>query len=259
MTLKLRICLLSFTIAFPVFKLCSGEQESFIKNGELDLKRCVEHFEDLYRSRSSHSRATLTIIRKQRKRSLTLEMWSLRRDYSLIRILQPVRDRGTATLRIDKNIWNFFPRIHRTIRIPPSMMLSPWMGSHFTNDDLVRESSFLDDYKYTLLGRDNAGNWTIEFAAKPDLVGLWNRIVLSVTPDGRLPVRADYYDRKGRLARKIEWSNPRMVSGRLIPMRLVIIPADTPGEKTILEYQSITFDISLSESFFTISNLERRR
>ncbi len=112
----------------------------------------VKHFENLYRSESSVATAELAIIRPRSERRPTMKIWTRGTEKTLVIIQDPPREKGTATLKVDDNLWNYLPRIKRTIRIPPSMMLSSWIGSHFTNDDLVRESSHSEDYTYELIG-----------------------------------------------------------------------------------------------------------
>jgi Outer membrane lipoprotein-sorting protein len=126
-------------LASPFFAQAAGKSpDTFLKEGRLDLDAVVKHFEDLYRSDSSISIADFTVTRPRSTRTMTMKIWTRGRDKTLIVILRPVREEGTATLKADANLWNYLPRIKRTIRIPPSMMLASWMGSDFTNDDLVR-------------------------------------------------------------------------------------------------------------------------
>ena len=181
-------------------------------------------------------------------------------DKALIVVQSPAREKGTATLKVDQNLWNYLPRINRTVRIPPSMMLGSWMGSDFTNDDLVRESSFMEDYAYELVGdwKDPEG-WLIRFVAKPDVVGLWNQFDLVVSKDGSIPIQAKYYDRKDRLARTITWENVRVFDGRKIPAKMTLVPEDEEGQQTVMIYEEIDFDADVPESTFSLSNLEQER
>ena len=230
------------------------------QDGELDLHAVVKHFEDLYRSTSSVSEAELTVVRPRGARALRMKTWTLGEERSLVVISAPPREEGTATLKVDRNLWNYLPRIRRTIRIPPSMMLSPWMGSDFTNDDLVKESSYSTDYTYRVVGRHKSPDgWLIEFAAKPDIVGLWERFELVVSADGELPLESRWYDRKGRLARTLVWENVKAFDGRRIPTRLTLIPTADEGHKTIMVYHTIDFDVTVPESTFSLSRLERKR
>jgi outer membrane lipoprotein-sorting protein len=237
-----------------------GGASPFMKDGKLDLEAVVKHFEDLYRSDSSISVAELTVTRPRRERSMTMKVWTTGRDKALIVIQAPVREAGTATLKVDDNLWNYLPRIKRTIRIPPSMMLASWMGSDFTNDDLVRESSFSEDYNYELVGRsEEPAGWLVRFEAKPELVGLWKRLELVVSEDGMVPMVARYYDRKDRLARTLYWDEVREFDGRRIPAHMTLIPEDEEGHKTEMRYLDIDFDVEVPESTFSLSNLERQR
>jgi outer membrane lipoprotein-sorting protein len=240
----------------------AGVEPVFVdpETGELDLDRLLDWLDDLYRAESSVAEMTLTVNKPRRTRTLTMKCWTLGEEKALIVIEEPAREKGTATLKVDKNLWNYLPRIDRTIRIPPSMMMSSWMGSDFTNDDLVRESSLLDDYEGEVVGRsDDPDGWLINLKAKEGTVGLWDRVEYVVSPDGRLPLLARYYDRKGRLARTMTFSDVREFDGRRIPARLELTPVDKEDHKTVLVYDEIDFGVDLPESMFSLSQLERHR
>ena len=233
---------------------------SFLKDGQLDLQAAIKHFEDLYRSTSSISEVQLKIIRPQNERTIEMKVWTQGEEKSLIVIQSPPREKNTATLKVDKNLWNYLPRINRTIRIPPSLMLSSWMGSDFTNDDLVRESSFSKDYTYTLDGHtENPAGWRIILRAKPDVVGLWNKMILIISEDGQIPIQAQYFDRKDRLSRTIYWSDVKNFGGNIIPSKMELVPEDEENKKTELIYQEINFDVTVPNEIFSLSQLERKR
>lgn len=233
---------------------------SFVKDGRFDLDAVVKHFEDMYRSDSSIAEAELTVTKPRRKRTLGMRIWTKGEEKALIVIQSPARDKGTATLKVEKNLWNYLPKIKRTVRIPPSMMLASWMGSDFTNDDLVRESSYSEDYTYKLVGRsENPSGWLVRFDAKPDMVGLWKRFELVVSEDGGIPLEARYYDRKDRLARRIYWDDVKEFDGRRVPARMTLIPEDKEGHKTEMLYEDIDFDVDVPESTFSLSSLEQKR
>ena len=235
-------------------------ESPFVKDGKVDVNAVVKYFEDLYRSESSISQARLTVTKPRRQRTLEMKIWTLGEEKALIVIQSPPREKGTATLKVDKNLWNYLPRIRRTIRIPPSMMLASWMGSDFTNDDLVRESSYSKDYTYELVGPSaKPAGWLVRFVAKPDIVGLWNRFELVVSPDGRIPLEARYYDRKDRLARTIHWSDVREFDDKRIPAHMTLVPQDKEGHKTEMIYLDIDFDVKMPDSTFSLSNLEQTR
>ena len=232
----------------------------FVREGRVDLDAVVKYFEDLYRSDSSISVAKLTVTKPRSKRTLEMKIWTRGEEKALIVIRQPARERGTATLKVDKNLWNYLPRIKRTIRIPPSMMLASWMGSDFTNDDLVKESSYSKDYEYELVGpSEQPKGWLVRFTARPDIVGLWNRFELILSEDARIPIQAKYYDRKDRLARIMHWSDVKVFDGKRIPSRMVLIPADKEGHVTEMVYLDIDFDVKVPDKTFSLSNLEQRR
>ncbi|MFO7783291.1 MAG: outer membrane lipoprotein-sorting protein [Thermodesulfobacteriota bacterium] len=238
----------------------SAAPRMFLEDGRLDLDAVVHHFDNLYRADSSIAVAEFTVTRPNRTRSMTMKIWTRGRDKALILVQAPVREAGTATLKVGDNLWNYLPRIKRTIRIPPSMMLASWMGSDFTNDDLVRESSFTDDYTYRLLGpSEDPPGWLVAFDARPGVAGLWNRIEVIISKDGTIPVQARYFDRRDRPARSMHWDEVRVFDGRRLPARMVLIPEDEEGHRTEMKYREIRFDVEVPEGTFSLSNLERQR
>jgi len=233
---------------------------SFVTESGLDLDAVVAYFEDLYRSDSSIAEAELTVTKPGRTRSLDMKMWTRGTEKALVVIQGPPREKGMATLKVGDNLWNYMPRIHRTIRIPSSMMQSSWMGSDFTNDDVVRESSFRDDYTHELVGKSEApSGWLIRFHAKPDVVGLWNRLDLVVDEDGTIPIQAQFFDRRDELARSMYWSDVKVFSGRPIPSRLTLIPEDEEGNRTVMAYKSVVFNADVPDAMFSLSELEQSR
>lgn len=236
------------------------ETPSFIRDGKLDLEAVVDYFEDMYRSDSSISSVKLIVTRPRFTRTLEMKIWTRGDEKALIVIQAPTREKGTTTLKVGDNLWNYFPKIDRTIRIPPSMMLRSWMGSDFTNDDLVKEADISEDYEYELAGSsENPKGWKVIFTAKEGTVGLWKKFELILNEKGTIPLRAEYYDRKGRLARTMIWSDIKVFDGRKLPSHLTLLPEDEEGHKTELIYEDIDFDVDVPESMFSLSQLERRR
>lgn len=224
------------------------------------LDTISRRLDDLYRSSGSIARVEMTAVTPQRSRTLRMRMWTRGENRALIVIESPSRESGTATLRRDRNLWNYLPRISRTIRVPPSMMLSSWMGRDLTNDDLTQSSSYRRDFNGAVVGRSSSPNgWLVRYDAREGVVGLWRRIEVVVNDDGTLPVESRFYDRRMRLARTMRYEDVRELDGRRIPTRMVIVPHDREGHRTEMRYLSIDFDANVSESTFSLTELERRR
>ena len=188
--------------------------------------------------------------------------WSLGQEYSLILITSPARDRGTATLKRDKEIWNWQPSIDRVVKLPPSMMMQSWMGSDFTNDDLVRESSIVYDYTHELAGDtiiNGRDTYKLLLIPKEDAPVVWGKILAYITKEDYIQMLIKYYDEDGYLINTMILSEIKEMGGRSIPTLLEMIPADEEGHKTVIEYQEIAFDIDLKPQFFSIQNMKRIR
>ncbi len=223
-----------------------------------DVAAILQRLDDLYRSNSSIARIEVLVTTSRSTRSMRLKAWTRGEEEALIIIEAPPRDEGTATLRVGQNLWNYLPRIARTIRVPPSMMLGSWMGTDFTNDDLVKESSLRKDFSSRVLKpSDNPPGWWLELEVKPGIVGRWARIELLVS-DALLPVEERHFDRRGRLARTMAFDEVRVLGGRRVPAHIVLTPVDQPGQRTEMRYLEMQFDTPIADDMFSLSRLERK-
>lgn len=227
-----------------------------------DARAIVERIDRLMRGDSSRGVATMQVVTEHWERQMTMEMWSLGTDYSLVRLRAPAKDAGTATLMADDDIWNYLPKVDRSIKIPSSMMGGAWMGSHFTNDDLVQESQLIDLYDVDVAfdgERDGESVWELRLTPKPEAAVVWGYIEFLVGQDDDLPRWAKYYDEDGDLARTMEYSEVSEFGGRLVPAVMNMQPADKPGERTTIRYEELEFDIDVDQSFFSLRTLQSGR
>jgi len=223
-----------------------------------DVEALLTRIDDLYRSTSSIARMEILVTGPRSTRSLRLRAWTRGEEEALIVIEAPPREEGTATLRVGDNLWNYLPRIARTIRVPPSMMLGSWMGTDFTNDDLVKESSLRKDFASRIDRRsDDPAGWWVALDVKPGVVGRWARIEMLVSDD-LLPIEERHFDRRGRLARTMTFDEITTLGGRRLPAHLTLTPTDTPNQRTELRYLDVRFDVPLPDDTFSLSRLERR-
>ena len=220
----------------------------------------VDQVDQLLRGDSSQGTITMQIVTENWQRSLTMQVWSQGTENSLVRIEKPRKEAGTATLKVGNNIWNYLPKVSRTIKIPTSMMMASWMGSHFTNDDLVRESSMSRDYFITISyegERNGISVYEFTLIPKPDAAVVWGKLELEVRQDDLMPTWHRYYDEDGTLIRELTFSEYTLMGGRRVPTRLVMQPYDKPGEQTVIIYDNLAFDVPIQADTFSLRNLER--
>ena len=222
------------------------------------MDEVIDHLDELYRSASSHSTMTMTVVRERGTRELTLESWTKGEEEALIVIRQPAREAGTATLMTEEGLWNYAPRADRLIRIPTGLLSESWMGSHFTNDDLMRETSYDDDYDTELswTERDGERYLRVTLTPKPDAPVVYTRIEFLLTPEDWIPVREEFYD-EGELIRYMTFDRVETVGGKRIPLRMTLQPTDEPDEQTVVEYEELQFDVQVGDDLFTRRGLRR--
>ena len=222
-----------------------------------DLDTVIRTIDEMFRSTSSHTVVEMQIVTPDWERTLEMEMWTLGMDRTFVRILSPRKEKGVGTLRIDKDMWNYLPKVGKTIKVPPSMMTSAWMGSDFTNDDLVSEISFVRDYSHeftTVEGGDKAHLY-IESVPHDGVPVVWGAVITAVEESGYLPVWEKYYDEKGRLMRSFYFTEPRMFGKRRIPAVLTVVPEKKEGNRTVMVYREAEFDVEIDDDVFTLRHL----
>lgn len=228
----------------------------------IEVDELIRHIDRLWRGDTSHATMTMAVKTQRYERVMTMESWSSGKEHSLVVIREPVKDRGVATLKVEDNIWNYLPKINRVTKVPSSMMSGSWMGSHFTNDDLVKESSFEDDYASTITfegERDGRLIYEITSVAKPDAAVVWGKVVNVVDQESLAPTVARYYDEDGTLIRTMLFDQFKAIDDRVVPMRMRLKPEDKPDESTVIVYEDIAFGMPLEDSFFSLQSLQRRR
>lgn len=243
-------------------KLITGALLICISGFTQTAKEIMQKVDDKARGTSNKSEMKMTIIRPDWKREVTMKGWALGTEYSLILITGPARDKGQAFLKRDNEMWNWQPSIDRVVKLPPSMMLQSWMGSDFTNDDLVKESSVVNDYTHRL-DKDSLINgasvYKIILTPKPDAAVVWGKVICFVEKKEFNQLLVKYYDEDDYLVNTLVLSNIKNMGGRILPSKLEMIPADNPKQRTVIEYMNQEFDLGLAEDFFSMQNMKRVR
>ncbi|MDE3213924.1 MAG: outer membrane lipoprotein-sorting protein [Bacteroidota bacterium] len=212
--------------------------------------------------RSSRSLAVMKVIRPGWSREISMKTWSLGSDYYMIYITSPAQDKGQVFLKRNNEMWNWIPSISRVIRIPPSMMGQNWMGSDFTNNDLVKANSIVNDYTHTLLGMENFGGYEcykIQMVPKPGAAVVWDKIIAWIAKDKYFMLKAEYYDEDGELVNREVQSEVKHFGDRDLPSKLVMTPVKDPGKQTVFTFVQLAFNMPLNQDFFSQQNMKNVR
>jgi len=252
-----RICInILAGIALFVFPATANSQE-------LTAAEIVKMADDKFSGeKSGYSVMTMTIVRPTWKRSVGFRNWTLEKDYALTLITSPAKEAGQSFLKRGNEMWTWNPAINRLIKLPPSMMSQGWMGSDYTNDDILRESSVVTDYNHEIAGEEIIGGtlcYRIVMTAREEASIVWGRQIRWIDKKEFIVLRAELYDEDGFLVRTETASDIKVMDGRRIPTRIELLPAEEPGNSTIVEIQEIRFNIPLEESFFSQQNMKRVR
>ena len=247
---------LCVTVLFIFFNPTFAQDDPRVRAREI-----LRKVDDMWRGTSSHSILSMQVKTAHYTRNMRMEGWSKGKEMTLVKVLSPLKEKGTATLKSENNIYTYLPKTDRTIRLTSGMMMGSWMGSHFTNDDLVKESRMEEDYDPTVTfegKRDNQDIIEFTLIPKPDAAVVWGKLVLIVLAEDYIPVIEYYYDEDMNIARTMTFSDIKPLGGRRLPAVMHVIPADKPDEFTKLVYETLELNINLKDSFFSISKLRRK-
>ena len=225
------------------------------------IEELLDGVDDSNRGASSEGRMTMSVKTDRWDRSMTMDLWSRGEEHSLIKIVAPAKEAGMATLRAEDNIWNYLPKVDRVMKVPAAMMSGNWMGSHFTNNDLVRSSRFADDFDAKITQRpekEGEGTWVIECIPKENAPVVWGKVIITVSEKYRVGESITYWDEDGALVRTMTFSDVQMINGKAVPMKMKMVPADEPSEYTEIVYEKLRFEVDLPDSVFTLQSIRQR-
>lgn len=251
MQIKFSFCL--FICSF-VLSLSSNAAEMVSSE---KARALIRQMENLYRADSSYARLTMRVETPHYQRTMTMESTSLGNEKAFIRILSPKKDRGIATLKLDKEMWNYFPKINKVIKVPPSMMMGSWMGSDFTNDDLVKETTLADEYALQLVETDDL--YTITLLPREQTVTVWGKIEYTIDKKSMVPVQQVFFEDDGTKVRVLTYKEPKQFADILLPSIMEMVPLNKEGHKTVVIYDTLELNVDeIGEDIFTLRNLKKR-
>lgn len=248
--LKLAIGIIIF--AMPLISAFSQQ--------DLSAKDIVKKADENMRGKTSEADITIKIFRPTWSREMNMKTWSKGDDYSMILVTSPAKEKGTVFLKRTKEVWNWIPSIERNIKLPPSMMSQSWMGTDFTNDDLVKEASSVSDYDHKYLGKETIFGtdcYKIEMTPKPSAAIVWEKVIVWIDSADYLQLKAEFYDEDGALVNIINTIEVKEIGGRKITSKIEMLPVDKEGNSTIITYNNIIFDKPIEDDFFTTRNMKQ--
>jgi outer membrane lipoprotein-sorting protein len=219
-----------------------------------DATEIVKKADDLMQGITSESVMEMTIIRPSWQRTISMKSWGKGRDLSMTLITAPSKESGQSFLKLKNDMWSWNPTINRMIKLPPSMMSQGWMGSDYTNDDILKESSIVVDYRHKIVGGDNLTGYDcykIQLDPKESAAVVWGKIILWISKTEYYELKAEYYDEDGIIVKTHISSEIKFMYDRKMPTRFEIIPADKSNQKTVVRMLSAKFNIPIQDSFFS--------
>jgi len=224
---------------------------------EVNVNQILKKVDQLFRSDSSESDMEMTIETPHWKRKLAMKIYSKGLEETFVRILSPKKDKGISTLRKGKEMWNYFPKVNKVIKVSPSLMTGSWMGSDFTNDDLVKQTTLENDYTSKLIQSSSEEHYQIELTPKQDTVSVWGKIILIVNKKTLIPLEESYFNEKGDKIRSMYFKDVKKYGNKDMPSVIEIVSHKKQGNKTRVHYKTAVFNQAVKKNIFTLRNLKK--
>ena len=231
--------LLLIFLFFLTFNICAQDANQILKNSEQKIQGI----------KSSYQEMMIKIVRPKWSKEMTMKGWSIGEDYFTSVVLSPAKEKGTVFLKRENEVWNYIPSIERTIKLPPSMMMQNWMGTDFTNDDLVQRSSITDDYTNSIIGNeiiDGLDCWIIELIPNEDAAVVWGKLVMWIDKRDYMQLKTQFFDEYDEMTSIMTGKAIKNFDGKKLPAIIEFVPLDKEGNKTIVERLVWKFDIDIN-------------
>lgn len=232
----------------------------FLSSFGQEAKDIVKKADDKAKGKTSIATITIQTIRSNWTREMSVKAWTKGKDLTLILVLAPAKEKGVVFLKRKKEVWNWIPSIERNIKMPPSMMSQSWMGTDFTNDDLVKEASIIEDYTHSFLEDsiiDGRECYKIQLLPKPKSAVVWGKIIMCIDKKDFIMLYVEYFDEEEKLVNVMHCSGIKLLGGKILASKMEMTPVNKKGNKTVLLYNSLSFDNPLEDSFFSTQNLTK--
>lgn len=231
--------------------------------GNEKAKEIVKKAHDITLGKTSNTNMTMQIIRPEWNREVSMQSWSMGTENYMIYIMSPARDKGQVFLKREKNMWNWIPSIGRMIKIPPSMMMSSWMGSDFNNDELMKESSLVVDYTHQFLEEEEIEEmrcYQIEMTPLPSAPVVWGKVIIWISKEKSFALKSEFYDEDMKLINVQKSSKIRNFGDRELPSYMEMIPVTKEGHKTIMIITEAAYNVKgIDEKMFSQQMMKRIR
>lgn len=212
----------------------------------------IKRAEDQVLGKTFRGKLNMKIRRADSEREMEILSWTEGHERALVKIVTPAKDQGTGNLRVGLDLWQYLPKVERLIKIPPSLMLQSWMGSDFTNDDLVRTSSTYRDYTHEFAGFETINGIRaakIICKPKPDSPVVWGKLEIWIEPKRAVTVQQDYYSESGELLKRMNGSKIKKFGTHTIAS-FVEMKTVKKNTTTSIEYLEAHFDEKIEDSIF---------
>jgi hypothetical protein len=234
-------------------------QASGLSSDEKELKEILANTDKLWVGEASEAQLSMNVKTANYSRTLELKYWVKGKKNTMVLITSPKKEKGTVTLKINDDMYNYLPKVARTVKVSSALRGGSWMGSHFTNDDLIRATLLNDSYDATVLNKSTQNKksvWKIQLIPKKNTPTPWGKIVLELNHTDNLPMKQQYYDEDKKLVRTITYSNVKKMGDRQVPTIIKVIPESKKGEYTQLTYKKIDYSVKLNDDFFSLTRIE---
>lgn len=242
-----------FKMMLKLITVCIILASALVADEAIDIMKKVD---DNIRGKNIYIQMSMKISSLGHERTMKMKSWSQGTKKSFVKVIYPPKESGITFLSLDNQMWQYVPKIERVIKIPPSMMLQNWMGSDITNDDMVKQSSIVEDYNPRIIKKEGSVA-TIELIPKEDAAVVWGKIITNIDTKTYTSNKDIFYDEDGKEVRVFSYEKVKKFGTYYIPTYWRVQANDKPDSFTEIILEDVKYDTEISEQYFNKSALKR--
>lgn len=191
----------------------------------------------------------------------TLKLYGEGQEKSYALFLSPARDKGTAILRLNDNLWMYLPSAERTMKISGHMLRQSFMGSDFSYSDSTERLRLLELYDAAVTGAaelDGRNVYLLELKAKQADANYFTR-KLWIDRERYVALRQEMYAKSGKLLKVMTIENVQKVGDRFFAAKVRMEDKLKQNTYSEMIFTNIRLDEPIPDSIFTMQNLEKKQ
>jgi len=173
----------------------------------------------------------------------------------LTKFIAPADQKGIAFLSLpNDNLTMYLPAFGKTRKVAGHVKNTKFAGTDYTYEDMEAKK-YNDKYDPKII-KTETDSYVLELTPKAGSKSEYSKLHMTVRSSDNYPTLIEYFDKGGKLIKKMESSNIKKVGKYLLAHQTILTDLRS-NTKTKMEISNVKFDSNLSDDLFTEKQLTR--